>query len=296
MDTTQLHIQNWQTFLMGQPRLLPNGGESYEIIFDEMAQIIANNMQQATKCVGGNWDNYEFHHCINIDRGTLANPDTVRNVLVYKIKSKLGMLSIDEVYHNRTTGRSYDFKEYYVRLSQELYHLVIRCRGIWNYSHSDCWAVVRGLTNVTKRLQWKYDKYKHASVLETPKGDMKLLSPYELYESLDLLTNDKTFKIIRDIILWYLQLQGTTNTLLQRQLNYKINSAKLWDDEGRTARQIVADLLYFLYHKVTDNHSGHIESVKFSFDFVIFLYISPNFVSKNVICFLSMLFEKQKNT
>lgn len=259
MDTTQLHIQNWQTFLVGQPRLLPNGGESYEILFDELADIIANNLERAEKCVGGDWSKYIFHHCINIDRGTLANPDTVRQILVYKIKDKLG---ID---HRQSKFREYfDFSKYFIRLSQELYHLVIRCRGIWSYFHSDWRAVQRGLTNVTKRLQWKYDKDKHASALRTENGH-SLYDPYDLYEQLEYLHDDSYFIIVRDIILAYMQLQNTHHPSLKRQLYHRINSQQLWDNQGknRKPRQIVADLLCEIYDKVTDNHLGHMESVKF---------------------------------
>ena len=266
MDTTQLHIQNWQTFLRGQLRLLPNGGESYEILFDEMAQIIADNMLLAEKPPQNvdNWDDYEFHHCINIDRGTLANPDVVRNCLVSKIKTKVGCYQTDKVFRNLDTGRDYDFTQYYVRVSQELYHLVIRCRTIWNYSHSDCWAVLRGLTNVSKRLQYKYDKFKHASVLKTQDGRQKM-HPYDLYLSKKILQNDNTFQTIKNIINWYLQLQGTTHPILQRDLNRKINESKLWDPKAPelTPRQLVADVLVDLYTHVTDNHLGHIESVKY---------------------------------
>jgi len=90
-DTTELHIQNWQGFLQGKFRLLPNGGETYEIFCDELASIIAHNMKTATKCVGG-WENYKFHHCLNLDRGTQVDAKVLRNGLVCKIKEKLVFL------------------------------------------------------------------------------------------------------------------------------------------------------------------------------------------------------------
>ena len=265
INVTQLHIQNWQTFLRGQFRLLPNGGESYDIMLDEMADIITKNLMNAVKCPQG-WNNYQFHHCINIDRGTLANPDIIRNFLVYKIKEKLGMSQKQEIYSNIHTGRTYDFRKYYVSVSQELYHLVIRCRGIWNYLHADCWAVKRGLTQVTKRLQYKYNKYKHACYLEGRDGTK--YDPYQLVSKLSPLQDDIQFSCIQSIILKYLKLQKTYNATLKKQLNHEIDHTKLWERNdpnsnipNRGPRQIVADLLYALYTNVTENHLGHIESV-----------------------------------
>ena len=158
IKTTQLHIQTYQTYLTGQPRLFPGGGESYEIFIDEAASIVAENMKIAKYCPGG-WDRYKFRNIFNIDRGTLANPETIRNAMVYKIKEKLGIPQKVTYWSNPQTGIFYNFREYHVIVSQELFHLVIRCREskVWNYKHSDTTCIIRAFTAVTKGLQYKYD-------------------------------------------------------------------------------------------------------------------------------------------
>ena len=145
-------------------------------------------------------------------------------------------------------------------MGQELYHLVIRCRNarIWNYQHSDCWAVIRALTAVTKRLQGKYDKYKHAAVLGDDKFD-----PVSLFKKLNgILDNDYYFNLIQSTIFAYLQLQGTRDPKLRAELNSKLCRVIITPDRKKqTARQFVSDLLCVLYKKVTKNHIGQIEGL-----------------------------------
>lgn len=263
-NTTELHIQNWQAILKGQFRILPNGSECYEIFLDELADIIKNNICTATKAIGG-WSNYRFHHVFNIDRGTQANPNILRNGLIYKLKQKLGCNQWDTYYKNESTGKIFHFDQYYLRVGQELYHLVIRLRqaGAWNYQHSDCWAVIRAFTAVSKRLQYKYDKLKHPSLFQINSAEERY-DPYKLYEQYKQLFDDRqVFDNMKKIIFAFLRLQGTRDYKLQQELKCTIHTTKLIVNGINVEKptKFIADLLFVLFNKVTKNHIGQIEAL-----------------------------------
>lgn len=239
--------------------MFPNGGETYEIFLSEAAAIAAKNMKIATKCEN-NWINYQFRNIFNIDRGSQSNCDTIRNAMVYLIKKELEIPQFVTQYENKKTGILYDFTEYYVMVTQELFHLVIRCRDakIMNFNHSDYFAVIRGLTKYSKQLQFKYDIKTSPAFLTN-----KIFDPRKAIKQIKILQNEDALSMIKKLILCFLRLQKTYSNRLKFELLQYIKTCplRIVSKPQLKAKQIVSNIINKLIDSVPKKHFGQVISV-----------------------------------
>ena len=259
INASELHIHIGLHYPINNYRLLPNCGETYEYVFGDIAAAAVRNMKN---CTTAN-EEFDFHHYFNIDRGSLANVEHIRNCMLYYMKDKLGIDQTSTQWINEC-GIVFDFTQYFVIVGQELYHLVIRCRNkrIWNYHHSDCWFVIRAFQSVAKQYQLKYDIRTTPDVITEFKS-----TPYKVYELCPLLNVSRNFVAVQRVVISYLQLNGTNlkyNANEYHQLNQILLSDQLYDeDNGLLAKGVVAAMLAWCYDHLTPRSIARFESVKF---------------------------------
>ena len=203
---------------------------------------------------------FDFYHYFNIDRGTTANAEHIRNCMLYYMKDNLDIDQTTTEWTNQY-GITFDFTEYFVFVGQELYHLVIRCRNerIWNYHHSDCWLVIRAFQSVATQYQHKYNIQTTPDVLTDIKS-----TPYEVYKYCPLLTDDEHFAMVQRVIICYLQLKGTNMKYIDyyAQLTKVMLSDELYDaDEELLAKGVVAKMLSWCFDHLTPRSIARFESV-----------------------------------
>ena len=214
---------------------------------------------------------FKFHHYFNIDRGTVANVDHIRNCMLYYMKKKLNIDQTETSWTNKH-DICFDFTKYYVVVGQELFHLVIRCRNkrIWNYMHSDCWYVIRAFQTVATQYQHRYDIKTTPDIISDYEQ-----TPYEVYEMCTLLTNDRYFEYVQNVIICYLRLVGTNSySELSTELTQVLISERLYDkEEGLLSKAVVAKMLCWCYDHLTPRSIARFESVKYTFLLtLLFLY------------------------
>lgn len=227
---------------------------------------------------------WTFKNIFNIDRGSEANADTIRNAMVYKIKQKLDLPQTATYYINRNTKPwiKYDFRDYYVIVTQELFHLVIRCRDakICNYKHSDYFAVIRAFTVYSKNLQHKYDiKTTPACLSDT------IFDPITAISKIPQLQNKTELKMIKHIILCFLRLEKTYDKILKFELlrEIVITPLTMTSHPNWKPKQIVAYIISTLLDCVPISHFGQVESV-------LYLFYSFYFISFHFIYFIIYIY------
>ena len=245
--------------------MLPKCAETYEHVFGDIAESAARNMQI---CIQSESE-FDFYHYFNIDRGTLSNPDHIRNCMLFYMKQSLNIEQTSKEWTNQH-GITFDFTEYYVIVGQELYHLVIRCRNkrIWNYHHSDCWLVIRAFQSVSTQYQRQYNIETTPDVITDIKS-----TPYDVYEHCPLLTDDKLFSIVQNVIICYLQLKGTNikHTEYTAELTRVLLSDELYDtDDELLAKGVVAKMLSWCFDHLTPKSIARFESVMSIYFFLPF--------------------------
>ncbi len=259
INATELHINTYEGFQVGPTRLLENGGETYEKWIDTLATIIVHNMQSALQdCY--NSTEWPFHHVLNIDRGTQTNPDNIRNCIVYMVKTKLDLSQNAVQWRNEKTGHIYDFRDYYVIVSQELFHLFIRLRNakLWHYHHSDCWIVSGAFSSITTGMQRKFDMKESPNVLSATQKH-----PYQIFAECPFLQNENVFSTLCVVIQAFSKLRGTFEKKLRSELLKTIHNAKIVDSrvDNQKAIYIISRIIASLLLNCTPRHYGRIESV-----------------------------------
>ena len=129
LKASELHISNREGYWLGQTLLLENAVESYQKWLGQLSHLIAQNIKNCesindSNVSGTEWFKNNFKIIINIDRGTQANVDTIRNFLTYKIKQNLEM-SQNETKFTNIYGIEFNFTNLFIILCQELFHLYI---------------------------------------------------------------------------------------------------------------------------------------------------------------------------
>ena len=297
INASDLHISVDMNWMVGGPRLMPRGGETYELEMGDIAKCIADNMVQVKHMhnnllyyfddrdndemydeefiqslggfiEGGRGRNadalFEFKHNLNIDRGTFVNPDNVRNVLLYFVKIHLGMQQ-DEFQYSNDYGVHFDFRYYYILVSQELLHLYLRAQNahLWNWRHADGMFVAGAFQAVVKAYQYKYDINKTPDVISE-----NVTHPYEVYKHCKILHNDEDFKLIQEEVITYMRHSGINlkhpeASYYLSQLDAKLNGRQLYDDTDRhlNAKGVVGKLLGWLFDHLTPRSIARFESV-----------------------------------
>lgn len=251
------------------PRLLPGGGESYELVMGDIATIMAQNLVKC-KFVDGGWFDFEFHNYLNYDRGTLCNVDNVRNCLMHFLKQCLN-IPYDQATWTNEHGIIFDFRDYYIILGQELYHLVLRAANahIWNYHHADCYFVIRALQAVQKAYQFEYD-------LETTPDTITAYrsTPYEVYDNSPII-DDNIFVMMQNVIHKYIQLLGTpvSSSAFITELQWDLNATDMHDEEEEslTRKGITAKYVAWSLNHLTERSMPRFESVWYIHIYTLFL-------------------------
>ena len=257
IEASELHINIGLHYPINNCRLLEKCRETYEHVFGDIASAAVRNMKI---CIQPESD-FDFYHYFNIDRGSLANPNHIRNCMLFYIKQKLHIDQTATEWTNNN-GITFDFTQYYVIVGQELYHLVIRCRNkrIWNYHHADCWFVIQAFTSVSTLYQLKYDIQSTPDVICEKKS-----TPYQVYEYCPLLTNDVYFKHVQHVIICYLQFQGTSikDGECYTELSEVMLSDTLYDSEHELlSKGVVGKMLAWCFDHLTPRSIARFESVK----------------------------------
>lgn len=268
IEASDFHVNYGNHYCSPDPLLLEKAGESYGKTIGHLAKIVANNMRKCNSIKGG-WKNFTLHHYINIDRGTTANPNHVRNCLLYFLKKELFPHLNDpqsQTSYTNDFGLTFDFTKYFIYLGQELYHLVIRCTKahIWNYHHSDCWFVIKAFQAVSKAYQEAYDIQVTPDVISDKKG-----LPYHVFDNCKPLNDDHIFRVMCKVILAYCRKQGL------RKLSWKdagfitdleliLISDEIYDEKFNLSSQgTTARILDWCYKHLTKRSITRFESVFF---------------------------------
>lgn len=293
INASDLHIGIDMNWLIGGPRLMPRGGETYELEMGDIAKCIADNMRKVKHIhknllyyfdgddemydsefidsLGGYMEEgdsngalFEFKHNLNIDRGTFVNANNVRNVLLYFIKKHL-KIKCEEFYYKNEYGIHFDFRYYYVLIGQELLHLYLRAQNahLWNWRHADGFYVAGAFQAVVKAYQLKYNINETPDVLSE-----NVTHPYEVYKHCQILHNEDDFKLIQEEIITYMRHAGINvkhpkASYYLNQLDIKLNGRQLYDDgeEQLNAKGVVGRLLGWLFDHLTPRSIARFESV-----------------------------------
>ena len=259
----EFHLHTGMHWQSNQTRLLPGGGESYEIVMDEIGTFVANNLKNC-RTIDRGYIDFDFYHYVNYDRGTLCNRDHIRNCIIYFVKKALGIDAATATWTN-DHGITFDFRDYYIIIGQELYHLVLRAQNnhIWNYHHSDCFYVIRSIQAVAKSYQLEYDEIESPDLITEYESH-----PYAIYQHSPLLHDLNTFKIMQNVIINYMRLQGillvsTSTSKFVFELQMKINEKGMIIDQqepvlthkGITAKYIGWTLRHLTIRSLPRFHS-----------------------------------------
>ena len=266
LHASELNTANEFNYRIMSTRLCPKGGEPYIIWMDEIAEAVVRNMTQSKYYPGG-WEKFKFQNRFNLDRGTSVNPDNIRNVIVFLIKKKLGLHPDAKFYHNSETNVTYNFKEYVIEVSQELFHLYIRARQarLFHYHHSDWKAVNSAFHDVHACYKSGiFNPQTMADVID----NVSTFHPYQAYnhQQLSMLRNQDTLENIKNVIIAYCRLQNTKDLKLRGELLSIIHGQNIlttpYPDEC-TDKKIVADILLWCLKRLTKRGRLRFMSVKF---------------------------------
>ena len=103
-------------------RFLEHGGEKYSIILPQLAQYIAKMISEARMKYNG-IKIHDFWNNINFDRGTAANPDKIRDILLYYIKKELKLSQSTTKWKNNH-GVHFDFTCWYINVCKFIVYLI----------------------------------------------------------------------------------------------------------------------------------------------------------------------------
>lgn len=114
MKISHSRIINSCGLVVGYTKWLPHGGEPYKLLIPHYAHWIAEMIQQCRTKYNGKFIK-DFFNNINIDRGTIANPDTIRNALLYETKKILSIPQQQTTFTNED-GVEVNFQDWYINV------------------------------------------------------------------------------------------------------------------------------------------------------------------------------------
>ena len=257
LTASELHISNWQGYWMKETMLLERGSETYDKWLGRLAVLIADNIKyctiydNATNLSGTNWFKTNFKIIINIDRGTQANVDSIRNFLTYRIKQNLKMKQNEAIFTN-SSGITFNFSNLYLIVTQELFHIFIRIRNakMTNYHHPDCSIIMSSFMDIVNSLKCQYDPQNSPDVLNSK------LAPYTLFEKVPMLNDPLIFKHIKKYINLRWKLMKTTDKQLIAAIQTELRHIPIKDKQNinNTSKQIVASIILYCVQKLTPRY------------------------------------------
>lgn len=239
MKISHNRIINSCGLVVGYTKWLPHGAEPYKLLIPHYADWIAEMMTECRPKYNGNYL-YDFFNNINFDKGTSANPDHIRNALLYEMKNILKIPQSDTRFTNKY-GVTFNFEEWYInvclylhkilykihimyiyiiQVTQETFHIIIRMnkKGCFRHHHSDCYYCRGNALFVVKQLREKYDFYNTPPIVtQTKKSPYQLLMKDNEFDWLRK-NNQQTYKEMKNIINAVLQLDGTHDPKLVKIL------------------------------------------------------------------------------